>query len=121
MERTLTLGYPAAIPVGHRVEVAEITPAKGAGESFAVADLDTGIRWHPEGTVTEVWQGNVLACTITPGARTTGTTLVVEIGQERPTGVEAREALDAAASAFAAAQAEAVRWSSAPWGPSANR
>ncbi|QTV80930.1 hypothetical protein [Microbacterium sp. NIBRBAC000506063] len=65
MDRTLTLDYLAAIPVGHRVDVTEFA------ESFAIADLETGIRYLPSedvgaATSTATWQGSVLACTVAP-------------------------------------------------------
>lgn len=123
MDRTLTLDYPAAIPVGHRVDVTELA------ESFAVADLDTGIRYLPAGAAGAAgaanWQGTVRACMIAPGGQGAHTTLVLgpvegESAAEaaarevRPAAAEAEEALGGADAAFAAAKAEAMRWSSTP-------
>lgn len=124
MDRTLTLDYLAAIPVGHRVDVTEFA------ESFAIADLDTGIRYLPSedvGAATSIatWQGSVLACTVAPGEERPHTTLVVgpvegesaadaAARERRPAAAEAEEALGGADAAFAAAKAEAMRWSSTP-------
>lgn len=116
MERTITLEYAAPIPVGHRIEVSELALVKASGSSFAITDLDSGIRYHPEGAVvTTSWHGRVLACSIAPAARAVRTTLVVSVGQPGPASDEAREALSGADAALAAAKAEAERWSSSPW------
>ncbi len=126
MDRTLTLDYPAAIPVGHRVEVTEFPSAKAAGESFAVTDLDTGIHYRPSvGAGTGTWQGQVLACTVVSGGRRPYTTLVVSVSgasahQQRLAAEEAQEALGGADAALAAARAEALRWGSSPGTPPAN-
>jgi len=117
MERALQLTFCAAIPVGHRVEVA------GEGRLTMLTDLDTGIRYLVGGEASEpAWQGVVRACTVSADAEGTRTSLLVDAeegagqaeGAVRPAAVEATQALGGAASAYARAQAEARRWSSAP-------
>ena len=138
MDRTLTLDYAAAIPIGHRVEV---TATAG---SFALADLDTGVRYLPAESLgadapspvepgytalsaaETVWRGTVISCTIIAGAAQAHTTLVISVGAidehrddivaggARSAAEEALEALGGADAALAAAKAEALRWSSTP-------
>lgn len=116
MERTLQLDFSAAIPVGHRVEIT------GTDRVTALTDLDTGIRYLSGADSGEArWQGVVRACTVTTDAAGTRTTLVVDAeaaagatNTERPAAVEASHALGGAADAYARAQAEVRRWSSAP-------
>lgn len=117
MERTITLDYPAPIPVGHRVAITDLASVKAAGESFAITDLDTGVRYQPTSAVaTTTWHGRVLSCLLEPAAKGIRTTLVVSVGEPSPAADEAREALGGADAALAAAKAEAERWSSSPWG-----
>lgn len=123
MDRALALGYHAAIPVGHRVEIGEF------GEQFAVVDLDTGIRYLPAGDLGAVtpgatWQGRVQACTVSHSAEHPHTMLVVAAESDgaadqtaQTPAEEAIEALGGADAAFAAAMAEAQRWSSTPVEP----
>lgn len=120
MDRTLTLDSLAAIPVGHRVEVSEYAGGAGAAP-FAITDLDSGIRYLPsedvgDARVETVWRGTVRACAVVATAQTHRTRLVVTT-RDRSAAEDALAALGAADAAFAAANAEALRWGSKPGNP----
>lgn len=117
MEHTLVLDYFAPIPVGHRVEFSAIERAKG--ETYSVTDLDSGIQYLPGDAGTHTWQGVVVSCVVTPGAKPK-TTLVVDNRQGKGAAA-AQEALEGADAALSEARAEAARWSSKPWNLPSNR
>ncbi|MGW8483388.1 hypothetical protein ACWGJP_09625 [Microbacterium sp. NPDC055903] len=111
MERTIVLMASAPLPVGHLVEVTEQVGRDAANTVVAIADLETGVHYQraeePSGRVS-IWQGRVLATTIT--ATADGPRTAVRIDPTRVGAAEAKAALRGADAAAGAAKAEADRW-----------
>ena len=112
MDRSLELPASMALPVGHRVEVTELTdPVSERMIVHSVVDLDTGIRYRrPEEVRGEIsrWIGRVLECTVFVSGAGSRTSLLVDpVG---PAASGAKVALRGADAAVEAAKAEADRW-----------
>jgi len=116
MDRTLVMAASAPIPVGHRVEVAEqLDVESGTSAVVAIVDLETGVRYQRAEEPTaqlSIWQGSVLATTITTTADGPRTAMKIDVVRAAAAegALDADEALRGADAAADAARAEAYRW-----------
>lgn len=111
MDRTIVIAVPAAIPHGHRIQVAESVDEDGERTVVVLTDLETRIHYRHSGqapSAASTWIGHVLECTIAPTRNGFSTTLLVDpLG---PGSAESDVALRGADAAAEAAKDEALRW-----------